>query len=198
MPPGLTVASDRTDAALTGVVELICPPGCTNCRTRDAARRAGTRRISRGRTSPWRCPPAPTLVLSGRAQLTLTGDADLPPPWRQTVEDVRLITVGDPPVRCCGWSPAPRTSTCAPASAAGSLIEIGTDCRADLALEAHLISPWAPGSGSGRLRWAPCSRRPGRFGWTRRDPAGIGRTRRMVALVRRPPPANCSTHRPCG
>ena len=31
-----------------------------------------------------------------RAQLTLTGDPDLPPPWRQTVEDVCLITVGDP------------------------------------------------------------------------------------------------------
>jgi len=137
----LTVASDCTDAALTGVVELICPPGCTaEPATLPVALEPGAYREADVTVAlPAGADPGCYPV---RAQLTLTGDADLPPPWRQTVEDVCLITVGDPAGPVLRLVAGPEDVDLRAGERGRITIEIGTDCRADLALEAHLISPW--------------------------------------------------------
>ena len=128
-------------------------------------------------------------------QLTLTGDADLPPPRRQTVEDVCLITVGDPAGLVLRLVAGPGGRRPARAGERGRItIEIGTDCRADLALRAHLISPWGtwewigpaavgavlPASGQVRLDFDVTRRH-------RPDPAmvgaGPGGRRRRIALL---------------
>ena len=43
---------------------------------------------------------------------------------------------------CCGWSPTRSPSRCRRASTATLSVTVGTDAYADLAVEAHLISPW--------------------------------------------------------
>ena len=137
----LTVASDCTDAALTGAVELICPPGCTaEPATLPVELEPGAHREADVTvTLPAGADPGCYPV---RAQLTLTGDPDLPPPWRQTVEDVCLITVGDPAGQVLRLVAGPEDVDLHAGERGRITLEIGTDCRADLALEAHLISPW--------------------------------------------------------
>ncbi len=144
----LTVASDCSDATLTGGVRLRHP--------RDWGEDAATRMWAPGRhgEGTFELPPrgyretefsvtVPEDAAPGhypvRAQLTLGGD--IPPAWRQTVEDVCVITVGEPGdlVRLVS---EPADVVVARGDSATVSVTIGSGAAADLALEAHLISPW--------------------------------------------------------
>ncbi|HEY0228708.1 MAG TPA: NEW3 domain-containing protein, partial [Mycobacterium sp.] len=141
----LTAASDCTDAALRGAVTMRCPDG-------------------------WRATPAelPFTLGSGahqeadvvlavpadakpglypvRALLRITGDA-APAAWRQAVEDVCIVEVGrhDPDedqAELVYFVDEPSDVELAAGESARLTVTVGTRARADLSLEAHLISPW--------------------------------------------------------
>lgn len=136
----LTVASDATDAAVHGRVRVVAPPGWT----------AG------GEDLPFVLPAGehlesaveltmPAAAAPGlypvRAELAATGAA-IPAAWHQTVEDVCLVSLGrhDDQVLRIVAEPAP--VTLAPGETAPLCVTVATDAHADLAAEAHLISPW--------------------------------------------------------
>ncbi|OBI95959.1 alpha-mannosidase [Mycobacterium alsense] len=143
----LTAASDCSDAAVRGAVTVACPDGWsatpaalpfTLC--------AGDHREADIVVSiPARAKPGPYPV---RAQLCLTGD-DLPASWRQVVEDVCIVEVG---ARGAAGEvrgtdlvhlvDGPADVELAAGGAARLTVTVGTRARADLAVEAHLISPW--------------------------------------------------------
>jgi len=75
-----------------------------------------------------------------RVQLTLTGD--VPPAWRQTVEDVCVITVGDPDEELVSLVSGPHDIVVARGGTARLTATVAIGARADLPVEAHLISPW--------------------------------------------------------
>ena len=141
----LTVASDCSDVALHGTVRLLCPDGWTA----DPAR------------LPFVLPPGeyletdvaltmPPGTTAGlypvRAELAVTGSgaATMPPAWRQVVEDVCMVVVGAPPEQpeMLRLISEPEEVRVAAGDSARVGITVGTDARADLAVEAHLISPW--------------------------------------------------------
>jgi len=146
----LTAASDCSDAALHGRVRLVCPDGWTA--TPDGL--------------PFVLPPGehletdielvvPAGIPSGlypvRAELAVTGSdaSSMPAAWRQVVEDVCVVSVGDSADLCVlrlirGSEPVDVTA----GGSARLSVTVGTDARADLAVEAHLISPW------GTWEWA--------------------------------------------
>ncbi len=68
----------------------------------------------------------------------------MPPAWRQVVEDVCVVSVGAPTddslLRLVSRAGARRRQ--GRRDAPGWPSRVGTDARADLAVEAHLISPW--------------------------------------------------------
>jgi alpha-mannosidase len=140
----LTAASDCSDAPLGGSVALVCPPGWS---------------VSPGelplRLSPGNYLEADVVVSMPpgaqpgrypvRAQLQLTGD--IPPAWSQMVEDVCMVSVGPManPADDRGLVDVvhgPADVELAAGDSARLVVAVGTDARADLALEAHLISPW--------------------------------------------------------
>ncbi|MDV3127666.1 NEW3 domain-containing protein [Mycobacterium sp. 21AC1] len=139
----LTAASDCTDAALRGRVRLIVPPGWT----------------AEPAELPFVLPPDEHLetevtlripagadpgVYPVRAELTVTGGdcATLPPSWRQPVEDVCVVTVGEPAVELLTLLAEPEPVDVRAGETARLSITVGTGARSDLAAEAHLISPW--------------------------------------------------------
>lgn len=136
----LTVASDCTDAALSGRIELICPPGwaVTPAALPVDLEPGGYREAGLSVSIPSDAEPGCYPL---RAQLTLTG-ADLPSAWRQTVEDVCLITVGDGAGRVLHLVDGPADIELGAGQTARLSVTVGTDAGADLAVEAHLISPW--------------------------------------------------------
>lgn len=77
------------------------------------------------------------------AELAVTGGGSaLPPSWRQVVEDVCVVTVGEPGAQVLKLVAEPQPVDVKAGETARLSITIGTDARADLAAEAHLISPW--------------------------------------------------------
>jgi alpha-mannosidase len=79
-----------------------------------------------------------------RAELVLTGNhVVMPPSWRQGVEDVCLVTVGDAThsdlLRLVA---EPEPVDIKAGERARLAVTVGTDAHADIAVEAHLISPW--------------------------------------------------------
>ena len=75
------------------------------------------------------------------AELTLSGD--VPPAWRQRVEDLCVITVGEPGqdlVRLVDQEVADITVDRGTATRLTATVASGA--QTDLHLEAHLISPW--------------------------------------------------------
>jgi alpha-mannosidase len=136
----LTVASDCSDATLNGAVRLRIPRGWAAepaeldfempaCHHREADIEL---------TVPADAEPGDYPV---RAQLKLRGD--VPEPWRQTVEDVCVVTVGaKAPGELVRLVTEPADVVVARGDTARLTATVGSDARADLALEAHLISPW--------------------------------------------------------
>ncbi|OBK73075.1 NEW3 domain-containing protein [Mycobacterium sp. 1164985.4] len=143
VPLRLTVASDCCDEILHGRVRLLCPDGWT----------------AEPAVLPFMLPPGehldtgvsvtpPEGVSPGlypiRAELALTGaHVSIPPSWRQVVEDVCVIAVDAPPddglLRLVS-GPEPVDVV---AGQSGRLaVTVATDAYADIAVEAHLVSPW--------------------------------------------------------
>jgi alpha-mannosidase len=136
----LTAVSDVTDVPLHGKVRLICPPGW----------KVAVDEL------PFMLPPGeflesivdlvmPPDTAAGlyplRAVLGVTGGA-IPASWRQEVEDVCVIAVGATDDRVLRLIADPDPVEVAPGEVATISVTVGTDARADLAVEAHLISPW--------------------------------------------------------
>jgi alpha-mannosidase len=137
----LTVASDCIDSTLGGVVRLVLPDGWTA--NQDAPPfdlppgeylETEVRLSMPARTAPGLYPV--------RAQLELAGPG-LPAAWRQVVEDVCVVSVGirseDELLRLIS---GPQPVEVAAGGEASLGVTVATDARADMAVEAHLISPW--------------------------------------------------------
>jgi alpha-mannosidase len=138
---GLTAASDSTDTTLHGSVALVCPDGWS----------------ARPQTLPVQLPPGEHLetdvvvtvppdagpgLYPIRGQLSVTGD-DVPPAWRQVVEDVAVVSVGDSgDASLLYLVDGPAEVELAAGESARLSVTVGTEAHADLAVEAHLISPW--------------------------------------------------------
>lgn len=137
----LIVASDCSDAVLHGRVRLLCPDGWTaDPDVLPFMLPAGEYLDSHVDVSkPQGVSPGLYPV---RAELSLTG-SHVPAAWRQVVEDVCVIAVDagdDDRVLRLVEGPAPVEVA---AGETGRLtVTVGTDAYADLAVEAHLISPW--------------------------------------------------------
>jgi alpha-mannosidase len=139
----LTAASDCSDVVLHGRVRLLCPTGWAA----DPAE------------LPFMLPPGEYLetdvtlaaqrdVSPGlypvRAELVLTGShVPMPPAWRQVVEDVCVVSIGaqsdDGLLRLVS---GPEPVDVKAGESARLAVTVGTEAHADIAVEAHLISPW--------------------------------------------------------
>jgi alpha-mannosidase len=139
----LTASSDCSDTMLHGRVRLLCPDGWT----------AEPAELS------FVLPPgeyleadvsltAPSAAVPGlypvRAELALTGGhVSMPPAWRQVVEDVCVVTVGTPAEdSLLRLVSEPEPVDVNAGETARMTVTVGTDAHTDLAVEAHLISPW--------------------------------------------------------
>lgn len=136
----LTAVSDATDVALHGKVRLLAAPGWT---------------VEMAEL-PFVLPPGDFLesivdvtmppdtqpgLYPLRAELGVTGSA-IPESWRQVVEDVCVVAVGATDDRVLRFVTDPEPMVLAAGETATLSVTIGTDAYADLAVEAHLISPW--------------------------------------------------------
>ena len=146
----LTVASASTDATLGGAVTLACPD--------DWSVRPGKLpvRLQAGehlQTDVAVTVPAHTApgVYPIRARLDVTGE-EIPPSWYQPVDDVAVVTVHSPDqpagARLLYLAAGPADVAVTAGEAARLSVTAGTDAHADLAVEAHLVSPW------GTWEWA--------------------------------------------
>ncbi|CAN5365894.1 NEW3 domain-containing protein [soil metagenome] len=135
----LTAASDCTDTTLSGTVRLLCPPGWSATPAELPFDLAPGAHLEADLTID---PPVGEALglYPVRAQLTLTG-ADIPVAWRQTVEDVCVVSfgVGGDLIRIVD---GPNDIEVVTGEAGQLTVTVGTDAKADLAVEAHLISPW--------------------------------------------------------
>ncbi|HEX9833602.1 MAG TPA: NEW3 domain-containing protein, partial [Mycobacterium sp.] len=139
----LTASSDCSDTVLHGRVRLLCPDGWTT----DPAE------------LPFMLPPgehlatdvvvtAPVAVSPGlypiRAELALTGNhVSMPPSWRQVVEDVCVVSVAAPvDDSLLRFVAEPQSVDVKAGERAQLTLRVATDAYADIAVEAHLISPW--------------------------------------------------------
>jgi alpha-mannosidase len=69
--------------------------------------------------------------------------ASIPPAWRQVVEDVCVVSVDAPAdADVLRLISDPEPVDVLAGESARLAITVGTDARADLAVEAHLVSPW--------------------------------------------------------
>jgi len=139
----LTVATDTSDAALHGKVRLLCPDGWSaeNDELSFVLPPGDYLETNVAVAVPPNVPPG---LYPLRAELAVTGSdaASIPPSWRQTVEDVCVIAIGrrDDSLLRLVSDPEPVELS---AGQSGRLaVTVGTDAYADLAVEAHLISPW--------------------------------------------------------
>jgi alpha-mannosidase len=140
----LTAASDCSDAVLHGRIRLVCPHGWTSDPTEMPYMLPPGEHLETDvvLTVP---PSAPPGLYPVRAELAVTGGdaASIPPAWRQVVEDVCVVSVGEPPddglLRLVS---GPEAVDVKAGDTARLAVTVGTDAHAALAAEAHLISPW--------------------------------------------------------
>ncbi|MGA8330046.1 MAG: NEW3 domain-containing protein, partial [Mycobacterium sp.] len=135
----LTVASDCVDAELNGAVTLVCPPGWSAESVPFALAPGGHVESHVAVRIPRHVEPG---VYPVRAQLRLSGDR-LPASWHQVVEDVCLVSVGAVDEGPLLWLVGgPADVDVAAGDSARLTVTVGSNACAELALEAHLISPW--------------------------------------------------------
>ncbi len=137
----LTAASDCTDTPLTGTVAVVCPPGWSASPAELPFTLPPGEYLAAdvALTMPARTAPGLYPV---RAQLQLTA-TDIPPAWRQVVEDVCVVCVGGADdAGLIYLTDGPADVEVAAGDSARLAVTFGTDACADLSLEAHLISPW--------------------------------------------------------
>jgi alpha-mannosidase len=139
----LTVSTDTSDAALHGKVRLLCPDGWSTDQDELSFVLPPGKHLETDVTVTTPAEVTPGLY-PVRAELAVTGSdaAAIPPSWRQLVEDVCVVSVGatdEDLVRLVG-DPEPVELSAGQTGRLG--VTVGTDAHADLAVEAHLISPW--------------------------------------------------------
>jgi alpha-mannosidase len=136
----LTAASDCTDATLSGAVTMVCPPGwsASPAELPFDLPPGGFLEADIAVTMPATATPGCYPV---RAQLALTSTGT-PSVWRQTVEDVCVLAVGGQTGDLVRLINGPNDIELAAGDTGRLTVTVGTDAHADLALEAHLISPW--------------------------------------------------------
>ncbi|MEB3021426.1 glycoside hydrolase family 38 N-terminal domain-containing protein [[Mycobacterium] crassicus] len=141
----LTVASDCVDAALSGAVTLACPAGWAVTPTEQSVRLAAGDHVRIPVRATVPADAAPGLYPL-RARLDLSGH--VPQSWRQPVEDIAVVRVGDPGSDRLLYLDDPSEIEVTAGRSARLSVMAGTDAHADLAVEAHLVSPW------GTWEWA--------------------------------------------
>ncbi|BBY07170.1 glycoside hydrolase family 38 N-terminal domain-containing protein [Mycobacterium noviomagense] len=137
----LTAASDCTDAAVCGTVTLLCPHGwaASPARLPFTLRPGAYREADVVVTMP---PGTEPGLYPIRAQLRLSGE-QLPRAWQQVVEDVCTVAVdASAEQRLVYLVEGPADAELTAGGRTRLTVTVGTDAHADLALEAHLISPW--------------------------------------------------------
>ena len=79
-----------------------------------------------------------------RAELAVTGSdaASIPASWRQTVEDVCVVSVGATNEEMLRLVSDPEPVELSAGETGRLAVTVGTDAYTDLTVEAHLISPW--------------------------------------------------------
>jgi alpha-mannosidase len=137
----LTAASDATDVTVAGTVTVVCSAGWT-AQPAELAFTLGAgdhREADVTVTIPAGVEPG---LFPVRAQLRVN-DSGVPAAWRQTVEDVCVVEVGGPrDEELVYLADGPAEVALAAGERARLSVTIGSHARADLSLEAHLISPW--------------------------------------------------------
>jgi alpha-mannosidase len=140
----LTAASDCSDAVLGGAVTVVCPNRWSATPPELPFKLCPAEHLQADvvLTIPPRAQPGLYPI---RAQLRVTDSADseAPAAWRQVVEDVCVVEVGarhEADLVYLVEGPAELALTAG--DTARLTVTVGTHARADLALEAHLISPW--------------------------------------------------------
>ncbi|WP_445166890.1 NEW3 domain-containing protein [Mycolicibacterium sp. Dal123E01] len=135
----LTAASDCSDATLVGEVRLRGPRGWTvDPVALPFELPAGHHREAEIVVSvPPGASPGHYPI---RALLTVAGD--VPAAWRQPVEDVCIVSVGTPDEQLVRLVTEPSEVVVAAGERARLVATVGSAAHADLALEAHVISPW--------------------------------------------------------
>jgi len=136
----LTAASDCTDSELAGTVEVVCPDGWSVAPARLPFTLRGGAYVE---TDVVLAVPAgtPPGLYPVRAQLAVVGDG-VPAAWRQVVEDVCVVAVGTELAELVYLIDGPLDVEVRAGDSARVAVTVGSHARADLALEAHLISPW--------------------------------------------------------
>jgi alpha-mannosidase len=137
----LTAASDSCDAPLAGTVTLACPPGWSASPPELPFTLRPGEHLEADVTLKMPARAVPGLY-PVRAQLLVTS-ADVPPAWRQVVEDVCMISVdGADDRRLVYLADGPADVEVAAGDSTRLAVTVGSDACAELSLEAHLISPW--------------------------------------------------------
>lgn len=136
----LTVASDCSDKTVKGSVRLRLPRGW-----KAESAEFTFELLPRGHDAFDVVVAVPAGAKPGdypvRAQLTLRGR--VPSAWRQTVEDVCVVAVGGQPGgELLRLAAEPADVIVAPGQRARLAVAVESLAHGDLALEAHLISPW--------------------------------------------------------
>ncbi len=144
----LTMASDCSDADLSATVRMRYPRGWNeDSAVRTFADRSHVLR-PRGHHETGLSVCVPEDAEPGhypvRAELALTGvpTGTLPHAWRQRVEDICMVTVGEPDEELLRLVSEPEEVVVDRGGRARLTATVASGARADLALEAHLISPW--------------------------------------------------------
>lgn len=140
----LTVASDSSDAALHGKVHLLCPKGW-NAEPAELSFVLPPGEHLETDVVVTMPPGAPPGLYPVRAELAVTGSdaTSIPPAWRQTVEDVCVVSVAAPAdAAVLRLISDPEPVEVSAGKTARLAVTVGTEAHADLSVEAHLISPW--------------------------------------------------------
>ncbi|WP_041782531.1 NEW3 domain-containing protein [Mycolicibacterium chubuense] len=136
----LTAASDATDTAVHGRVRIVAPPGWDAeidelpfvLPPREFLESVLDIRAPAGASPGW---------YPVRAELAASGAA-IPAAWHQTVEDVCVLSLGEHDDALLRMAAGPQAIELAAGDRARLSVTVATDAYADLAVEAHLISPW--------------------------------------------------------
>jgi alpha-mannosidase len=137
----LTAASDCSDSTLHGHVRLVPPPGWTAEPGELPFVLPHGEHLETGVEVTMPPAVAPGLY-PVRAELAVTGNSSIPASWRQVVEDVCMVAVGETADQVLRLVDEPQAVDVAAGERAGVRVTVGTDAHADLSVEAHMISPW--------------------------------------------------------